>query len=291
MSSTIDRRSFLTHSAATVGGIAMAGSVVDGMLAGVAGAATGVAKGKPKLGGTLTVGTVVRRAQLPHFQRFIGQIGRLGLLCRQRPVRPALCDVRTMARSWLPMLALSAKSSSNYTVWTIALRHGVQFHDGTNFDASVVVANYNAAAANATVGTRDSANHCLGEGDQLLHRRVHHGRAVCPFSDHAVRTANRLHGRPLGAWVNTTAGHPIGTGPFKFKSWSVGVESQFTKNPKYWRKDGAGRRLPYLDGINFKTIVDPQSRNEALQIGFGGHDPPGERRPDQAVARRCRESR
>ena len=37
-------------------------------------------------------------------------------------------------------------------MWTIALRHGVQFHNGTNFDASVVVANYTAAAANATVG-------------------------------------------------------------------------------------------------------------------------------------------
>ena len=50
------------------------------------------------------------------------------------------------------MLAVSAKPSADFTVWTIALRHGVQFHDGTNFDAAVVVANYNAAAANATVG-------------------------------------------------------------------------------------------------------------------------------------------
>ncbi|MGC2168415.1 MAG: twin-arginine translocation signal domain-containing protein, partial [Acidimicrobiales bacterium] len=58
MSSTIDRRSFLTHSAVTVGGVAMAGTVVDGLLEGVAGAATGVAKGKPKLGGTLNVGTL-----------------------------------------------------------------------------------------------------------------------------------------------------------------------------------------------------------------------------------------
>jgi ABC-type transport system substrate-binding protein len=66
---------------------------------------------------------------------------------------------------------------------------------------------------------------------------------------------------------NTYAGKPIGTGPFKFKSWNVGVESQFTKNEKYWRKDGSGRRLPYLDGINFKTIVDSASRNEALQSG------------------------
>jgi ABC-type transport system substrate-binding protein len=69
------------------------------------------------------------------------------------------------------------------------------------------------------------------------------------------------------SFVPTYTGDPIGTGPFKVKSWQVGVESQFVKNANYWRKDGAGRQLPYLSGVNFKTIVDPESRNEALQAG------------------------
>jgi ABC-type transport system substrate-binding protein len=69
------------------------------------------------------------------------------------------------------------------------------------------------------------------------------------------------------SFVSTYTGDPIGTGPFKLKSWQLDVESQFIKNEKYWRKDGAGRRLPYLDGINFKTIVDSVSRNQALQEG------------------------
>jgi hypothetical protein len=65
MSPTFDRRSFLTHSAATIGGVAMAGTVVDSLLAGVAGATTGVNVHKPRRGGTLTVGLISRRAQLP----------------------------------------------------------------------------------------------------------------------------------------------------------------------------------------------------------------------------------
>jgi len=50
-------------------------------------------------------------------------------------------------------------------------------------------------------------------------------------------------------------------------SWQVGIESKWKKNTRYWRKDGAGRRLPYLENINFKTIPDPATRNAALQSG------------------------
>ena len=55
-------------------------------------------------------------------------------------------------QSWLPMLALSATPNANYTAWTINLRQGVKFHNGDPFNAQVVVQNYQAAAANSTVG-------------------------------------------------------------------------------------------------------------------------------------------
>ncbi len=243
----------------------MAGSVVDGMLAGVAGAATGVAKGKPKLGGTLTVGLL---SDVPNYHIFNGSSGKLDAsgFCVANALYDPLFVTSHDGKSWLPMLALSAKSSSNYTVWTIALRHGVQFHDGTNFDASVVVANYQAAAANATVGL--AIQPIIASVKEVNSYTVEY-TTVIPFARFPILLSEQqiAYMAAPSALGNTYAGKPIGTGPFKFKSWSVGVESQFTKNPKYWRKDGAGRRLPYLSGINFKTIVDPQSRNEALQSG------------------------
>jgi len=55
-------------------------------------------------------------------------------------------------KAWLPYLALSATPSANYTEWTVALRQGITFHDGTPFNAAAVVANFAAAFANATVG-------------------------------------------------------------------------------------------------------------------------------------------
>ena len=164
------------------------------------------------------------------------------------------------------MLALSAKPNANYTVWTIALRHGVQFHDGTNFDASVVVANYTAAAADTTVGL--AIQPIIASVKEVNSYTVEYNMVI-PFASFPILLAEQqiAYMAAPSALGLSYAGKPIGTGPFKFKSWCVGVESQFTKNEKYWRKDGAGRRLPYLDGINFKTIVDSASRNEALQSG------------------------
>jgi ABC-type transport system substrate-binding protein len=265
MSSTFDRRSFLTHSAATVGGVAMAGSVVDGLLAKVAGAAVGVAKGKPKLGGVLTVGTL---SDVPNYHIFNGSSGKLddSGFCVANALYDPLFVMSSNGKTALPMLAVSAKPNANFTVWTIALRHGVQFHDGTNFDASVVVANYTAANANLTVGL---AIQPIIASVKAINSFTVEYNLVVPFTAFPIFLSEQqiTYMAAPSALGNNYAGKPIGTGPFKFKAWSIGVESQFTKNEKYWRKDGAGRRLPYLEGINFKTIVDSASRNEALQSG------------------------
>jgi oligopeptide transport system substrate-binding protein len=49
--------------------------------------------------------------------------------------------------------------------------------------------------------------------------------------------------------------HPCGTGPFQFKSWEEGQELILVKNEKYFEKDSAGKRLPYLDAIKI-TFFD-----------------------------------
>jgi ABC-type transport system substrate-binding protein len=243
----------------------MAGSVVDGLLANVAGAAVGVAKGKPKLGGVLNVGTL---SDVPNYHIFNGSSGKLddSGFCVANALYDPLFVMSADGKTALPMLAVSAKPSADFTVWTIALRHGVQFHDGTNFDASVVVANYTAAAANETVGAAIAP--IIASVTAVNSFTVEY-KMVIPFAAFPITLSEQqiAYMAAPSALGNAYTGKPIGTGPFKFKSWSVGVESQFTKNEKYWRKDGAGRRLPYLDGINFKTIVDSASRNEALQSG------------------------
>ncbi len=61
--------------------------------------------------------------------------------------------------------------------------------------------------------------------------------------------------------------NPVGSGPFVLKSDKPDVAYDFTKNPKYYRKDAAGTTLPYLDAITFNVIVDPQLSLSAFRSG------------------------
>lgn len=55
---------------------------------------------------------------------------------------------------------------------------------------------------------------------------------------------------------------PIGSGPFKFESWTRGSSLKIVKNPDYWRKG-----TPYLDSVTF-TVV-PDSNTRATQLASG----------------------
>jgi len=43
--------------------------------------------------------------------------------------------------------------------------------------------------------------------------------------------------------------HPCGTGPFALKSWEEGQALIMVKNERYFEKDSAGNRLPYLEAV------------------------------------------
>jgi len=59
-----------------------------------------------------------------------------------------------------------------------------------------------------------------------------------------------------------------GTGPFIFKSFVPNETTEFTRFNQYWEIDEkTGNRLPYLDGIHVKKIVDPAVRWAALRAG------------------------
>ena len=243
----------------------MAGTVVDGMLADVAGATVGIAKGKTNLGGNLTVGTL---SDVPNYHIFNGSQGKMDAsgFCVANALYDPLFVMSENGKVALPMLAVSATPNSDYTVWTIKLREGVGFTNGATFDADICVANYTAANADPTVGL--AIKPIITSVTKVSAYTVAYN-LVIPYASFPIFLATQQVGymaHPV-SFVPTYTGDPIGTGPFKVKSWQVGVESQFVKNHKYWRKDGAGRRLPYLDGVNFKTIVDSVSRNEALQAG------------------------
>jgi ABC-type transport system substrate-binding protein len=66
----------------------------------------------------------------------------------------------------------------------------------------------------------------------------------------------------------TTCGQkPIGTGPFKFTSFTPS-QLVVKRNESYWRRDPQNNaQLPYLDGITFSVVIDGVQRSNAVRTG------------------------
>jgi len=57
------------------------------------------------------------------------------------------------------------------------------------------------------------------------------------------------------AWaVNTAPREIVGTGPYIMESYVFGQRLTYTRNPRYWKVDRAGNRLPYLDRLVLQVV-------------------------------------
>jgi len=56
--------------------------------------------------------------------------------------------------------------------------------------------------------------------------------------------------------------HPVGSGPFVFKSWNKGDRIVLAKNPRYWQKG-----KPAIDGAEIQVIPEDNSRVLKLEAG------------------------
>ncbi len=82
------------------------------------------------------------------------------------------------------------------------------------------------------------------------------GRAATILNPKAVNERGKAYGR-----------NPVGTGPFKFVEWKEGDYILLERNPNYWEADAAGGKLPYLDKVLIKIIVEPSTLVAALKTG------------------------
>ncbi|HUQ31360.1 MAG TPA: ABC transporter substrate-binding protein [Pyrinomonadaceae bacterium] len=68
------------------------------------------------------------------------------------------------------------------------------------------------------------------------------------------------------AWgVSSDPQKIITAGPFTVASVSPGERVQLKRNPNYWKKDTAGRQLPYLESLNIEFVSDPNNAVTRLQ--------------------------
>ncbi len=165
-----------------------------------------------------------------------------------------------------PYLAQSITANANSTVFTVKLRPGVTFSDGTSLNSDVAVDNINRARKSFLVGAAlaDLAN--VTKVDDLTFTIT----TKVPWYDFPYYMTGQGFFMASSKWLAAVdkdpnlAAKPIGTGPFIMQSYTPGQGMVVTKNPDYWRK---AEGIPYLDEIDFRVIPDATTRLNALKAG------------------------
>ena len=198
----------------------------------------------------------------------------------------------------VPYLVESESPSDDYMVWTLTIRDGISFHDGTPLTGEVVAYNINLCRLSAltgpallgidsVVGEGQTVTVTASPGQPLAAGMGPAGRAeVCGqmFSQAWLETLpnNPLYVSPASplpddmkeaARANATGdpSAPVGLGAFRYVNYTPGNGNSFVaeRNPDYWRGPNGitGEELPYLDEVEFVVAVDIQGRSNGLKAG------------------------
>ena len=163
------------------------------------------------------------------------------------------------------VLAESYTVSDDGLVYTIKLREGVKFQDGSDFNASAVKVNLDRASNPDNKLKRYN-----------LYKNIASTEAVDPA------TVKITLKQPFSAFINILAHpasamispaalekygkeigfHPVGTGPYTLETWNQTDFVKVKKNANYWQPG-----LPKLDTITWRPVVDNNTRAAMLQTG------------------------
>jgi len=172
-----------------------------------------------------------------------------------------------------PWLAESVEPNDDYSVWTIGLREGVTFHDGSELTAEVVKNNLDAyrgeyPARHPLLTTFIFDNIESVEVVDPLNVSVTMREPWVAFDAYLFGGGrNGMLAQEQLDDTESCAEDLVGTGPFVLKEWIPNQRLVAERNPDYWATDADGNQLPYLDEIEFRPIVEVTQRINALQTG------------------------
>jgi glutathione transport system substrate-binding protein len=166
----------------------------------------------------------------------------------------------------VPVLAEGYQASKDGLTYTVKLKHGIKFQDGTDFNAEAVKVNFDRVT--------NPDNHLKR---YVLYKNIAKTEVVDPYT-----VKFTLH-EPFSPFINSLAHpsgviispaaikeygskglaqHPVGTGPFKFVEWKPSEYLKVQKWDGYWRKG-----YPKVDTITWRSVVDNNSRSAMMQTG------------------------
>jgi len=163
-----------------------------------------------------------------------------------------------------PGLAESWEISKDGLEYTLHLRKGIKFHDGTDFNAEAVKFN---------IDRQIDPNHPYHDTGDFAYAEFTWGavkqvdvvdeytvkitlkNVLAPFISHlAMHPAFMVSPQAIKTYGRDISINPVGTGPYRFVSWTPGAEIVLEKNPDYWGKPA------YVDKLIFRPIIEDQAR-------------------------------
>jgi peptide/nickel transport system substrate-binding protein len=248
---TLSRRTFLSTTGAALVGAALGGLVPQ----------SEAAKRHPKRGGVLQFGTRLDAAGLDSHRN--------NQYHTSHPIAAlytGLTDIDQQGNI-VPGIAENWEPNQELTSWVFRLRQGVLFHNGREVDAEAVKLNI--------LRIKDPAI-----GSNWHRGAVENIETVDILDKYTVRFNTRVPDVSMPANVmhyptnlqapdnfDKAAEHPIGTGPFKFVSWTRWNETRLVRFENYWETDAEGNNLPYIDEIIGKPKREDSVRLTALRTG------------------------
>ena len=251
--SGLTRREFLYLS-----GVGMAGMTLTGIPD-----LSGAAEKKPKYGGRLRVGErygprgldAHKNQEFMDYQNYVLMYNALTMMGPLPQVR-IYPDV---AKSW--------EISPDGKEYTFSLREGVKFHHGKELDSGDVKYSMERVMNPATRAPRAFAYRWVDSVSAIdkYHLKIKLKEPFGPFL-----TTLTIQNCPIipADWEPTPTKPAPGTGPFVFKSIVVNETTELTRFDQYWEVDEkTGDRLPYLESVYCKKILDPTVRWAGLRAG------------------------
>jgi peptide/nickel transport system substrate-binding protein len=178
---------------------------------------------------------------------------------------------RKVSGEIFPGLAESWTAAADGLTWTLKLRQGVKFHDGTPFNGEAVKVNFD-----RMVDPNTKSEYAIFElgpyaGTDVVDEYTVNVKLKAPYGSLPVGLSTygmgMLSPAAIKQYGQDIGQHPVGTGPFVFKEWVPKKHVALTANPDYnWaseRQRHNGRA--YLDEVTFNFIPEATTRIAALE--------------------------
>ena len=193
-----------------------------------------------------------------------------------------LVRVNRATRAVEPALAERWTTSPDNLTYTLTLRDGLAWSDGTPFTSADVLFSFQAIYDPKVPSILASAVKVSGQPLKVsapdartvvvtLPGTFGPGIAILDnvhlFPRHKLEASLKSGTFAQSLGVTTPPSDLAVMGPFMLRSYEAGQRLIFDRNPRYWKKDAAGLQLPYLDQVVLEVVPDQNAELLRLQSG------------------------